>query len=275
MAYRRVGVLGVWAKRGDCRQSVPLCFFFLRAVQSAEASAAQNSCGWEKGVVLCGRRCKAHREHASLCVGNTGPSAFSRRCFLRAVGIAAAPVTFLAQVKALFAQARDEIDLEPTPAVGDELKPTPEETSGPFFRPNSPLKRNFREAGLRGVPVRLSGLVSDSRGRPISGALLDFWHADTDGEYDLTGFNCRGHQFCDNGGRYVLETIVPGLYPGRTRHYHVRLQAAHGPILSTQLYFPGEARNATDSLFRPDLLLKIRATDTFRLATYHFVLKTA
>jgi protocatechuate 3,4-dioxygenase beta subunit len=208
-------------------------------------------------------------------VGNTGPSAFSRRRFLRAVGIAAAPASFLAQVKALFGQARDEIDLEPTPAVGDEFEPTPEETSGPFFRPNSPLKRNFREVGIRGVPLRLAGLVSDSRGRPISGALLDFWHADTDGEYDLTGFNCRGHQFSDNGGRYLLETIVPGLYPGRTRHYHVRLQAAHGPILSTQLYFPGEARNATDSLFRPELLLKIRSTDTIRLATYHFVLKTA
>jgi protocatechuate 3,4-dioxygenase beta subunit len=178
-------------------------------------------------------------------------------------------------VQALFGQARDAIDLEPTPAVGDELRPTPEETSGPFFRPNSPLKRNFREGGLQGVPIRLSGLVSDSRGRPISGALLDFWHADTDGEYDLTGFTCRGHQFSDNTGRYLLETIVPGLYPGRTRHYHVRLQAAHGPILSTQLYFPGEARNSTDLLFRSELLLKIRTTDTIHLATYHFVLKTA
>jgi protocatechuate 3,4-dioxygenase beta subunit len=114
--------------------------------------------------------------------------------------------------------------------------------------------------------------VLDRKGRPISGALLDFWHADADGEYDLKGFRCRGHQFADAGGRYVLETIVPGLYPGRTRHYHVHLQAANGPILTTQLYFPGEAQNASDSLFRPDLLLKIRETGSVRLASFNFVL---
>jgi protocatechuate 3,4-dioxygenase beta subunit len=203
----------------------------------------------------------------------SGPSSFSRRRFLRAVAIAAAPVTFLARVKKLLGQNRDLIDLEPTPAAGDTLEPTPVETSGPFFRPNSPLKSNFRKTGLRGIPLQLTGLVCDSRGRPVNGALLDFWHADADGEYDLAGFTCRGHQFSDSDGRYVLETIVPGLYPGRTRHYHVRLQAANGPILSTQLYFPGEARNASDSLFRADLLLKVRETTSIRLARFDFVLR--
>jgi protocatechuate 3,4-dioxygenase beta subunit len=206
---------------------------------------------------------------------NSGPSVFSRRRFLRAIVITAAPWTFLAPVRTLLGQAANAIDLEPTPAVGDGLELTPEETAGPFFRPNSPLKKNFREAGLRGVPVRVSGFVLDNHGRPIPGALLDFWHADAEGEYDLKGFGCRGHQFSDTSGRYTLETIVPGLYPGRTRHYHVRLQAAHGPILSTQLYFPAEARNASDWLFRPDLLLKVRETATVRLATFHFVLKVA
>ena len=105
--------------------------------------------------------------------------------------------------------------------------------------------------------------------------ILDFWHADADGQYDLKAFRCRGHQFSDANGRYALETIVPGLYPGRTRHYHVRLQAAHGPTPCTQLYFPGEARNASDSLFRPDLLLKIRETNSVRLATFNFVLERA
>ena len=164
------------------------------------------------------------------------------------------------------------VELEPTPAVGNQLELTPEETAGPFFRPNSPLKSDFREPGVRGVPIRVSGFVLDRKGRPVRGALLDFWHADADGEYDLKGFRCRGHQFSDANGRYALETIVPGLYPGRTRHYHVRLQAANGPVISTQLYFPGEARNASDSLFRPDLLLKIRETGPVRLAGFNFVL---
>jgi protocatechuate 3,4-dioxygenase beta subunit len=198
--------------------------------------------------------------------------AFSRRRFLRAVAVATAPVALFARVQALLGRDGGMVELEPTPAAGDQLQLTPEETAGPFFRPNSPLKSDFRSSGVRGIPIRLSGFVLDRKGRPISGALLDFWHADADGEYDLKGFRCRGHQFADAGGRYVLETIVPGLYPGRTRHYHVHLQAANGPILTTQLYFPGEAQNASDSLFRPDLLLKIRETGSVRLASFNFVL---
>jgi protocatechuate 3,4-dioxygenase beta subunit len=205
-------------------------------------------------------------------VADSGRPNFSRRRFLRAVAVAAAPVAFFARVQALLGRDGGMVELEPTPAAGDQLDLTPEETAGPFFRPNSPLKSDFRGSGVKGVPMRLSGFVLDRKGRPISGALLDFWHADADGEYDFEGFRCRGHQFADATGRYALETIVPGLYPGRTRHYHVRLQAANGPILSTQLYFPGEARNTSDSLFRPDLLLKIRETGSVRLASFNFVL---
>jgi protocatechuate 3,4-dioxygenase beta subunit len=156
----------------------------------------------------------------------------------------------------------------------DDLELTPEETSGPFYRPNSPVKTNFRELGVTGEPVNVSGWVLDRKGNPIAGALLDFWHADADGHYDFDGFRCRGHQFADGGGRYSLQTIMPGLYPARTRHYHVRLQSAHGPILSTQLYFPREARNSVDFLFRRDLLLKIRGTTQGRDATFNFVLQT-
>ncbi len=201
------------------------------------------------------------------------PSAFSRRRFLYAVAVAGAPVAFLARVQATIGKDKETVDLEPTPAVGDELELTPEETAGPFFKPNSPIKNNFRDPGIAGAPLKLTGFVLDRKGKPIPGALLDFWHADGDGQYDLNGFRCRGHQFSDSGGRYSLETVIPGLYPGRTRHYHVRLQAAHGPIISTQLYFPREARNATDSLFKRDLLLKMRDTTAGQIATYNFVLE--
>jgi protocatechuate 3,4-dioxygenase beta subunit len=199
-------------------------------------------------------------------------SAYSRRRFLYAVAVATAPVAFLARVQTILGRDSGLVDLDPTPAVNDRLELTPEETAGPFFTPNSPAKNNFREAGISGTPVRLTGYVLDRKGRPVHGALLDFWHADSNGNYDLHGFRCRGHQFSDSAGKYTLETIVPGLYPGRTRHYHVRLQAAHGPIVSTQLYFPGEERNATDSLFRPDLQLKIRESAPGRVANFNFVL---
>jgi protocatechuate 3,4-dioxygenase beta subunit len=199
--------------------------------------------------------------------------AFSRRRFLCALAASAAPVVFLQGAKAISGEKGQALVLEPTPPAGEPFVPTPEETAGPFFKPNSPAKNDFREAGLNGTPVRLTGFVLDQKGHPVSGALLDFWHADDKGEYDFKGYRCRGHQFSGAGGEYVLETIVPGLYPGRTRHYHVRLQAAHGPILSTQLYFPGEARNATDWLFRPDLLLSLRKGAAGVVATFNFVIK--
>ncbi|MBV8142968.1 MAG: intradiol ring-cleavage dioxygenase [Verrucomicrobia bacterium] len=203
------------------------------------------------------------------------PRALSRRRFLYAVAAVTAPVAFL---RSTFGQQEKKgtVDLQPTPAVGDDDRElTPEETAGPFFRPNSPAKSNFREPVVTGVAVNLSGLVLNQQGKPIAGSLLDFWHADADGQYDFDGFRCRGHQFADSGGRYSLQTIMPGLYPNRTRHYHVRLQSAHGPILSTQLYFPGEERNSVDFLFRRDLLLKVRGTRESWTATFNFVLKTS
>ncbi|MBV9390329.1 MAG: hypothetical protein JOY96_00400, partial [Verrucomicrobia bacterium] len=90
--------------------------------------------------------------------------------------------------------------LAPTP--GESLALTPEETAGPFFRPHSPLKKNFREPQVSGQPIQLSGHVVDQMGKPVAGALMDFWHSDGNGEYDLKGFRCRGHQFTAADGYY-------------------------------------------------------------------------
>ncbi len=56
----------------------------------------------------------------------------------------------------------------------------------------------------------------------------------------------------------MLHTIVPGLYPGRTRHIHVKVQASNDPILTTQLYFPNEPRNDEDRIFNDKLIMSIR-----------------
>ena len=79
------------------------------------------------------------------------PSALSRRKFLRAVVIAAGPVAFLARVRATSASEIGSAELESTPAAGDQLKLTPEETAGPFFQPNSPLRIIFANLGERGT----------------------------------------------------------------------------------------------------------------------------
>jgi protocatechuate 3,4-dioxygenase beta subunit len=146
--------------------------------------------------------------------------------------------------------------LEPTPSCDDGGDPTPAQTEGPYFSPGSPERTSLVEPGLRGTRLVVAGTVVSTACQPVRRALLDFWQADAEGEYDNQGFRLRGHQFTDDEGRYRLETVVPGQYPGRTRHIHVKVQAANGPVLTTQLYFPGEAANDDDRIFRRQLVLQ-------------------
>ncbi|MEK9521347.1 dioxygenase [Streptomyces venezuelae] len=159
-----------------------------------------------------------------------------------------------------------------TPECDDGDDPTPAQTEGPYFKPNSPLRTSLLEAGTAGVRLTVSGYVFGLACRPIAGALLDFWQADTNGAYDSSGFRFRGHQFTDAQGAFKLTTIVPGLYPGRTRHLHVKVQAPGRPVLTSQLYFPGEPRNNTDSIFDPRLLMTVRDAGGAREAAFDFVL---
>ena len=105
--------------------------------------------------------------------------------------------------------------------------------------------------------------------------MLDFWQADDAGAYDNSGHRLRGHQFTDDAGRYRLETIVPGLYPGRTRHIHVKAQAPNGPVLTTQLYFPDEARNANDGIYNQRLLMAVQPAADGVEGEFTFVLTPA
>jgi protocatechuate 3,4-dioxygenase beta subunit len=149
---------------------------------------------------------------------------------------------------------------------------TVSQTEGPFYKPNSPERTSLREPGISGMPLTVTGYVLSTTCRPVAHALLDFWQADSNGNYDNTGFRLRGHQYTDNQGRYSLDTIVPGEYPGRTRHIHVKVQASSGPVLTTQLYFPGETRNDSDGIFSPELLMHMEQTSNGEVATFNFII---
>ena len=162
--------------------------------------------------------------------------------------------------------------LPATPACDDDDDPTPPQTAGPFYTPNTPLRTSLLEPGFPGTRLILTGQVLSTRCTPVAGALLDFWHTDNAGEYDNEGYTFRGHQFADDEGRFTLETIVPGIYPGRTRHIHVRVQAPDQPILTTQLYFPGESGNQGDGIFDPALLVTLEDAANGKAAQFTFVL---
>jgi protocatechuate 3,4-dioxygenase beta subunit len=119
----------------------------------------------------------------------------------------------------------------------------------------------------------LTGYVLGTNCQPIKGAWLDFWQADNNGQYDNSGFKMRGYQLTDDSGKFTLETAVPGLYPGRTRHIHVKVRAPNQPILTTQLYFPGEARNQNDGIYRKELEMQTKEANGVLQATFNFVLK--
>ena len=163
--------------------------------------------------------------------------------------------------------------LQPTPSCPDGAEPTPRQTEGPYFKPASPERASLLEPGMKGVRVVVTGVVRLASCQPVPRALIDVWHADDRGDYDNAGFRLRGHQFTDDQGRYRLETIVPGVYPGRTRHFHLKVQAPKGPVLTTQLYFPGEAANASDPIFKRELVLRVRDGAEGKTATFDFVLR--
>lgn len=160
----------------------------------------------------------------------------------------------------------------PAPVCTAETRPTPSQTEGPFYRANSPQRTSLVEPGMGGTRIIVTGHVLTRDCRPISRAWVDFWQADNRGQYDNAGFRLRGHQFTDAQGIYYLETIMPGRYPGRTPHIHVKVRAPDGPVLTTQIYFPGEPGNQTDGIFNPALLVTMRDGPGGRYATFDFIL---
>jgi hypothetical protein len=121
------------------------------------------------------------------------------------------------------------------------LVETPSDDEGPFYRPGAPDRSDLRVAGSRSPLLSLSGVVRAEDGKALPGVLLDLWHADFDGAYDLSSpaFRHRGRTRTDAGGGFRVETNLPGRYGRglRPRHVHVKLSGEGLYPLTTQAYF--------------------------------------
>jgi protocatechuate 3,4-dioxygenase beta subunit len=148
---------------------------------------------------------------------------------------------------------------------------TPAQTEGPYYKRNPPQRASLREPGVRGEALQVTGRVLDRQCRPVANAQVDFWHADTAGEYDNAGYRLRGFQLTDADGRFRLQTILPGVYPGRTRHIHVKITPPRRRTLTTQLYFPNEPENARDGIYDPALVMRMSRTAEGQVGEYEFV----
>lgn len=144
------------------------------------------------------------------------------------------------------------------------LAPTPSQSRGPFYPLEPPhdagadlsIERDGRRA--RGEPLRFSGRVVDTSGRPLAGARVELWQCNADGRYHHPRddspapldplFRGYGRTVADADGRWSFRTIRPVAYPGRTPHLHLIVTAPDGRTLTTQAYVRGEPANARDAL---------------------------
>lgn len=147
---------------------------------------------------------------------------------------------------------------------------TPLQTLGPFYPVSRPLDQDGDLTAVSGQTGRaqgrilhLSGRVLDPDGKPVRNARIEIWQANTHGRYahpaDASpapldpNFQGFGVQLTDEEGQYRFKTIKPAPYPInpmnpdaiRTPHIHVDVAGANTRLVS-QVYFPGEALNATD-----------------------------
>lgn len=148
---------------------------------------------------------------------------------------------------------------------------TPAQTEGPYYKANPPQKASLVAPGSTGERVTMTGWVLDANCRPVANAKVDVWQADDTGAYDNAGYGYRGYVLSDAEGRYSIETVLPGLYPGRTRHIHVKVWTPNGKVLTTQVYFPDEAANARDGIFNRALLATMSKAAVGQTAAFNFV----
>jgi len=130
---------------------------------------------------------------------------------------------------------------------------------------------DLREAGTQARSIELTGFVLGRDCSPMAHTIVDLWHADERGDYDQHGFRYRGHVLTDPQGRFRFLTVMPALYTGRTRHFHVKVQAPGKRLLTTQLYFPDEPGNARDPIFRRELTMKLSGSGGSATGRFDFV----
>ena len=144
-------------------------------------------------------------------------------------------------------------------------------TEGPYYKAGAPQRATIATSDVAGTPLVLTGYVLSTSCKPIANAKLDFWQADGNGNYDNSGYTLRGWQLTDANGAYRLETVIPGLYPGRTEHIHVKV-TVNGKTYTSQLFFPGVSQNASDGVYAANMLITLSSATNPRTGTFNFVI---
>nr|BAD11154.1 catechol 1,2-dioxygenase [Arthrobacter sp. BA-5-17] len=174
---------------------------------------------------------------------------------------------------------------------------------GPYYVPNSPQLQSPATLPMRedeaGTPLLFQGRVTNVDGEPLAGAHVEIWHADDLGFYSqyapgLPEWNLRGTVIADADGWFEIHTMQPapyqiptdgacgkliaaaGWHAWRPAHLHLKVSAPGYELLTSQLYFKGDAHVGDDiaSAVKPELILDPtpRADGTGKEVTYNFAL---
>lgn len=155
---------------------------------------------------------------------------------------------------------------------------------GPYYMAGSPDMGWNGTIPMRddepGTPLVFSGQVRAVDGTPLKGAKVELWHADDLGFYSqfapgLPEWNLRGTWTTTDDGAFEIHTIRPAPYQiptegacgqliaaaawhaWRPAHMHFKVSAPGYELITSQLYFPGDAHNEDDiaSAVKPELML--------------------
>jgi protocatechuate 3,4-dioxygenase beta subunit len=138
---------------------------------------------------------------------------------------------------------------------------------GPFYPVTKPADQDAdltviagRSGRAAGQAIELSGRVLNRFGKPVSGARIEIWQANTHGRYthpsdrntapldpNFEGFAVLAS---NEDGRYRFTSVKPGAYPDdsgvlRAPHIHFDVLGRTNRLV-TQMYFAGETLNDTD-----------------------------
>ena len=172
------------------------------------------------------------------------------------------------------------VDMVNTKGGGTELS-----NLGPFYLPDAPPKHLGADLGgeREGVVLLCSGVVRDTLGNPLPGAVVDTWQADGSGMYPIQDpkqdkFAMRGVFTADDEGRYYYTTLLPKSYTvpydgpvgrilratdrhaWRSKHLHYMVRAPKMRGIVTEVFFEGDEYIDSDAVFgvRKSLIGKIK-----------------
>jgi len=150
----------------------------------------------------------------------------------------------------------------------EALTLTPRATEGPYYPDHLPLDQDNDLTMILGGKAPASGIITEFGGRllnvdgkPIQDAVIELWQADNNGCYIHSrgaqqgkerdpSFQGYGKVETNAKGEYRFRTILPGLYTGRTLHYHIRVKQSDKSMLTTQLFIAGVPQNDRDGILR-------------------------